>query len=183
MNFFACFAILAAAIALSESFLNDSPEENVNDDRIVGGETANPGQFPYQVSLRTKIRMNNTMVYRHRCGGSIISKRWIISAAHCTQGKLARPTRMMIVAGAHHFQNDGRIYYLKRIVNHPKFNRRNLKNDICLLQTRKAIEFHKRVRAIRLNKQFVGANETSILSGWGTTQVFYDRNFRIFQMF
>ena len=43
--------------------------------RIVGGQNAENNQFPYQISLR----FNNY----HICGGSIISKNYVITAAHC----------------------------------------------------------------------------------------------------
>lgn len=46
------------------------------DGRIVGGELVSIKSFPYQVSLQYR---NN-----HMCGGSIISEKFILTAAHCT---------------------------------------------------------------------------------------------------
>lgn len=43
--------------------------------RIINGRPARPGQFPYIISLR----YDN----RHVCGGSIISRDYIVTAAHC----------------------------------------------------------------------------------------------------
>lgn len=43
--------------------------------RVVGGENAAPGQFPYIVSLHWVIGPVST----HVCGGSIISSLWILS--------------------------------------------------------------------------------------------------------
>jgi secreted trypsin-like serine protease len=41
--------------------------------RIVGGNTATPGQFPYQASMRS-------LANSHFCGGSLINRRWVVCA-------------------------------------------------------------------------------------------------------
>ena len=44
--------------------------------RIVNGQTARAHQYPWQVS----IQWNGS----HGCGGSIVNKRYIVTAAHCS---------------------------------------------------------------------------------------------------
>lgn len=60
------------------------PEDVAYDDnanwRVVGGSNAEPGQFPYIVSLR------RTSGNSHFCGGTIVSSFHIVTACHCTTG-------------------------------------------------------------------------------------------------
>jgi len=46
--------------------------------RIVGGKEARPHSWPWQVLIRCQ---NLQLI--GSCGGSIISEKWVITAAHC----------------------------------------------------------------------------------------------------
>ena len=53
--------------------------------RIVGGNAADPGEWPWQVLLQWE---NGTAIYNawsnvSFCGGAILSKHFILTAAHC----------------------------------------------------------------------------------------------------
>lgn len=162
------FAISAVIIEASECFRLNSLEENINDDRIIGGQTAKPGQFPYMAALRQK---HGTVFQKHRCGGGILSSRSIITCAHCTQGEFSNISNLVIAAGSHERFYDGQIYYLDRIVNHPAFNETGrLRNDISLLRTIKRIQFNTLVQSISLRKQFVGADVAAVISCWGDVE-------------
>lgn len=58
------------------------------DPKIVGGSPADEGQYPYQASLRYR--------GRHFCGGSVINKRWILTASHCLSGYMSAVIRIRL---------------------------------------------------------------------------------------
>lgn len=66
-------AISSACIGTDE-FIERTYFDDANS-RIVGGQLAEEGQFPHQVAL---FRDN-----RFSCGGSILDKRHVLTAAHC----------------------------------------------------------------------------------------------------
>lgn len=67
--------LLAAGLvcALSVPALGETDTE-----MIVGGKPAKPGAYPFQVRLYDS--MNDDIGF---CGGSIIDKQWVLTAAHC----------------------------------------------------------------------------------------------------
>jgi len=65
------------------------------DKRIAGGSEAKKGQFPWMVSLRDESKNG-----QHQCGGSIINRQWILTAAHCFKWT-RNPSLWTVVAGEH----------------------------------------------------------------------------------
>merc|ERR1712117_626883 len=97
-------AMLRAASALSASpkwrrSVDESNRFMVHGSpRLVGGEPAEPNQFPYQVSFQYKFG-------GHFCGGMVYDENHVITAAHCCTNSASQ---VKIVAGDHRLSsNDG----------------------------------------------------------------------------
>merc|ERR1711881_79548 len=128
---------------------------------IVNGDNASAGEFPWQASFQTRGGW-------HFCGASIISDRWLVTAAHCIGSK--GPSAMKVVLGLHNklFPGNAEAYAIERIIVHPKWDRSGLNNDITLLKTKEAIKMGDAVSTIKLPSQdedFSG--KVCQISGWG----------------
>ncbi|XP_053685195.1 chymotrypsin-2-like [Sabethes cyaneus] len=148
--------VIGSAVAV---FGNTLPAEFLEwEGRIVGGQNAASGQFPYQVSLRSSANS-------HFCGASIINNRWVLSAAHCTVGRTLANTR--VVVGTHLLLSGGFSHASSRIVNHGSYNSNTLANDVSLVQTSVAIGLNNLAQPIGLGANFINTASGAIASGWG----------------
>ncbi|EDW60823.2 uncharacterized protein Dvir_GJ20650 [Drosophila virilis] len=137
--------------------------------RITNGVEATKHEFPSMVGLR-EIGSNLPIF----CGGSIVSDRFIVTAAHCTVQRLA--TRLLALVGDHDLSSGNESmfavqYAIQAIINHPAYNSIGDSNDIALLQTLAPIEFSRGVAPICLpfgQTQLAETYEIVDIAGWGT---------------
>ncbi|KDR21542.1 hypothetical protein L798_01695 [Zootermopsis nevadensis] len=100
--------------------------------RIVGGEPAVPGEFPWLVSI--------TRRGGHFCGGTIVNKRWVITAAHCMcSGPVELPVEhIRVVVGEHDLSKretpPSREMGVRRLVLYPGYQCERFNHDIALLE-------------------------------------------------
>jgi len=135
--------------------------------RVVGGETTMVNEYPWQVAL---VSRGSSQVF---CGGSLINDRWVLTAAHCTQSGVQQ-----ILLG-NHFQSTTdsteRRINVRRVVDHPNYNSRNLDNDFSLLELSSPVDLESVDPGIRPVCLPSASNPTqyegvpSVVSGWGTT--------------
>uniref|UniRef100_A0A1L8DQI3 trypsin n=1 Tax=Nyssomyia neivai TaxID=330878 RepID=A0A1L8DQI3_9DIPT len=153
-------AIILAILSLSAS----ASVLRFPTDRIVGGKPVNIEDVPYQVSI-------NILGYKpyHLCGGSIISERFILSAAHCVVGKNATFT---VRSGSNHSESGGQVSQIKKIYSHELFNRATTDYDFTLLELEEPLTFSDTTRPVRLPEADEDIPDGTILnvSGWGKTK-------------
>lgn len=145
------------------------PEKQVHiEGRITNGTIAAQGMFPYQVGLSLHIREKGAW-----CGGTIISDRWILTAAHCTHGV----DGATVYFGAFDIENkteagQQRIYCSKKnFFIHKGYKPPQTDNDIALIKLPMPIEFNENIKPAKLpkksEKHLTYEGELVVASGWG----------------
>lgn len=134
---------------------------NAEEWRIIGGDFATQGQFPYQVSLQ----LNG----RHHCGGAIISKTAVVTAAHCTIGQ--NPENFKVFAGTSDLLADHVEVGVDRLINHPQYHPQTNDYDLTLVILNRPLPLGPKIKVITLadSSDNYPADKMAIVSGWGAT--------------
>ncbi|XP_078077024.1 ovochymase-2 isoform X5 [Mustelus asterias] len=132
--------------------------------RIVGGKESEPGAHPWQVSLKRR--------KSHYCGGTIISEKWVLTAAHCIRDRNILSV-LKVTAGEYNLKNlekAEQTQTVKRVIIHPKFKAAYpVEYDIALLELNGIFIFGENIYPACLPKEgdIFDTGTICTTAGWG----------------
>ncbi|NXA37643.1 OVCH2 protein, partial [Eudromia elegans] len=131
--------------------------------RVMGGEEAVPYSWPWQVSVQ--------LSDEHICGGAVLAKEWVVTAAHCLRSKEPYGDLWTVVTGIHDLaeQEYRQKRAVKRLIIHPSFNKTTMDCDIALLQLAEPLMWNRYVRPVCLPARngVVQPSRVCVVTGWG----------------
>ncbi|CAG5085951.1 Oidioi.mRNA.OKI2018_I69.PAR.g11060.t1.cds [Oikopleura dioica] len=141
------------------------------DGRIFGGDPAEIEDYPWQVSM-------HSAATGHQCGASLITTRWLLTAAHCRKasddpadwkaffGIKYQPSVESCASG--HWRAINAIVY-----KHPQWNEDTYQNDIALMRMTQDVQWTDKIMPICIGSAFTseitGGSRVHV-SGFGDTQ-------------
>uniref|UniRef100_A0A1I8MXH9 Peptidase S1 domain-containing protein n=1 Tax=Musca domestica TaxID=7370 RepID=A0A1I8MXH9_MUSDO len=131
--------------------------------RIVGGYETQVNQYPWMAMLLFRGHFY--------CGASLISDRYVVTAAHCLR---SFPRPFVSVRLMAHNLKDRTVRVIDRradkVVVHPKYSMSNNDNDIGLVKLDQVVEMSSVMRPVCLAmSERSYDDELAVITGWGVT--------------
>ncbi|XP_069026135.1 vitamin K-dependent protein C isoform X1 [Embiotoca jacksoni] len=132
---------------------------------MVGGEVGKKGESPWQVLLLNARG-------RFKCGGVLIDKSWVLTAAHCLQ----TTTRIRVRLGDYERLRDEDTEITLSVIQtfkHPNYNSQTVDNDIALLRLETPAPSSDYIVPVclpdrKMAERVLHLNGTpTVVSGWG----------------
>ncbi|XP_078614537.1 uncharacterized protein LOC144883778 isoform X2 [Branchiostoma floridae x Branchiostoma japonicum] len=144
---------------------------------VVGGTEVERGAFPWQAMLWDIRPARN----RFFCSGSLLTGRWVITAAHCIRESGVGKDDFIVRLGRHTtergtFEQTERSYVVEEIIMHPDFNGDTYESDIALLKlSGPEVTFTEYILPICLPevldaRRLVRSGQVGTVTGWGAVQ-------------
>lgn len=163
MNLLKVFSIFLSAFTLSHAYKHTP--------RIVDGQVATRGQFPYYVYVET---FDDTTV-SSGCGGALISADFVLTAAHCLKQATQRVIVHLGVSQIHSVQRDMDTMTVEpdRFHIYPYHVSLAYVNDIALIHLPRSAKLNQYIQPIKLPSDCSSnTNLIGVVMGHGKTGTF-----------
>ncbi|WP_028732731.1 trypsin-like serine protease [Rhizobium leguminosarum] len=170
--------LLLATPALAQQDTDFAGEDG---GRVIGGETAKKGEWPWQVKILAPDPEQRGRFGGH-CGGSLIAPRWILTAAHCvTSGRSGKQDLfardLLIVEGKSKIDKviavdgpDKPGLAVEDVIIHEDFDRKVFANDIALIKLSEPAKSKPAILASASDDEVEAAGHPAVVTGWGYTK-------------
>nr|XP_004665428.2 transmembrane protease serine 11C-like [Jaculus jaculus] len=128
--------------------------------KIVGGQNAKEGEWPWQASLQQHSV--------HRCGATLISNNWLVSAAHCFIE--SQDPKDWNVSFGLLLSNPQKQRGIKNIIVHENYSYPAHDNDIAVVHLASPVLYSSSIRKVCLPEvtHKLPPRSNAVVTGWGT---------------
>ncbi|EDS36580.1 proclotting enzyme [Culex quinquefasciatus] len=168
--------IFIASNRASEVFQNAAFQcgipKHANTLLIVNGVDAKISDWPWHAAIRLHLAGGGEPEYV--CGGTLISERFVVTAAHCTldPDNPNKAPRMSVQLGVNAVGSpEGKTFNVEKVHRHAGFSLEELRDDIALLELESPVEFTDFILPACLSKRTeLAPGKLGAVVGWGVTE-------------